>query len=125
GRWSGDDRATGFSDDHTQVAVGIELLADQPSRLGIGFSHSLADVSTVAASGSEEENTGFVYGQYSLGPAVFDGMLGAGGDSWESTRGDPLSVNAQDLRASGHGSSSLAGAGVRWPVPAGDLVLQP
>jgi fibronectin-binding autotransporter adhesin len=125
GKWSGDDRAAGFSDDHTQVAVGIELLADQPSRLGIGFSHSLADVSTLEASGSEEANTGFVYGQYSLGPAVLDGMLGAGGDSWESTRVDPLSVNAQDLRTSGHGTSSLAGAGVRWPLPVGDMVVQP
>jgi fibronectin-binding autotransporter adhesin len=125
GKWSGDDRAAGFSDDHTQVAVGIELLADQPSRLGIGFSHALADVSTLEASGSEESNTGFVYGQYSLGPAVLDGMLGAGGDSWESTRVDPLSANAQDLRASGHGTSSLAGAGVRWPLPVGDMVVQP
>ena len=125
GKWSGDDRAEGFSDDHTQVAVGIELLADQPSRLGIGFSHSLADVSTFEASGSEEANTGFVYGQYSLGPAVLDGMLGAGGDSWESTRVDPLSVTAKDLRASGHGTSSLAGAGMRWPLPVGGMVVQP
>jgi fibronectin-binding autotransporter adhesin len=125
GKWNGDDRASGFSDDHTQVAVGIELLADQPNRLGIGFSHSLADVSTSDASGSVEANTGFVYGQYSLGPAVLDGMVGAGGDSWESTRADPLTSNAQDLRASGHGSSSLAGAGVRLPLPAGDILLQP
>jgi fibronectin-binding autotransporter adhesin len=125
GKWSGDDRAAGFSDDHTQVAVGIELLADQPNRLGMGFSHSLADVSTFEASGSEEANTGFVYGQYSLGPAVLDGMLGAGGDSWESTRVDSLSANAQDLRASGHGTSSLAGAGVRWPLPMGGMVVQP
>ena len=125
GKWSGDDRAAGFSDDHTQVAVGIELLADQPNRLGIGFSHALADVSTFEASGSEESNTGFVYGQYSLGPAVLDGMLGAGGDSWESTRVDPLSVTAKDLRASGHGTSSLAGAGVRWPLPVGGMVVQP
>jgi uncharacterized protein with beta-barrel porin domain len=125
GKWSGDDRAAGFSDDHTQVALGIELLADQPNRLGIGFSHTLADVTTFEASGSEETNTGFVYGQYSLGPAVLDGMLGAGGDSWESTRVDPLTVNARDLRASGHGTSSLAGAGVRWPLPVGDMVLQP
>ncbi len=125
GKWSGDDRAAGFSDDHTQVAVGIELLADQPNRLGIGFSHALADVSTFEASGSEESSTGFVYGQYSLGPAVLDGMLGAGGDSWESTRVDPVSANAQDLRASGHGTSSLAGAGVRWPLPVGGMVVQP
>jgi fibronectin-binding autotransporter adhesin len=125
GKWSGDDRASGFSDNHTQVALGIELLADQPNRLGIGFSHSLADVSTSEGSGSEEANTGFVYGQYSLGPAVFDGMLGAGGGRWESTRGDPLTLNAQDLRAGGHGTSSLAGAGARWPIPLGGMVLQP
>ena len=29
------------------------------------------------------------------------------------------------VRASGHGTSSLAGAGVRWPLPVGDMVLQP
>jgi fibronectin-binding autotransporter adhesin len=125
GKWSGDDRASGFSDNHTQVAVGFELLADQPHRFGIGFSHSLADVSTADASGSEETNTGFLYGQYSLGPLVLDGMLGAGGGSWESTRGDPLKLSAQDLRASGHGTSSLAGAGVRWQLPVGGMVLQP
>jgi len=125
GKWSGDDRASGFSDNHTQVAVGLELLTDQPHRFGIGFSHSLADVSTSDASGSEETNTGFLYGQYSLGPVVLDGMLGAGGGSWESTRGDPLKLSAQDLRASGHGTSSLAGAGVRWQLPVGGMLLQP
>src|ERR1700728_2619108 len=52
-------------------------------------------------------------------------MLGAGGYSWESTRVDPLSANAQDLRASGHGTSSLAGAGMRWPLPVGGMVVQP
>jgi fibronectin-binding autotransporter adhesin len=125
GKWSGDDRATGFSDDHTQVALGIELLADQPNRLGIGFSHTLADVSTSEGSGSEEANSGFVYGQYAMGPAVLDGMLGAGGDSWESTRADPLSLKEPDLRAGGHGTSSFAGAGMRWPLPVGGMVLQP
>ncbi len=125
GKWSGDDRASGFSDDHTQVALGIELLADQANRFGMGFSHSRADVSTFEGSGSEDANTGFVYGQYSLGRAVLDGMLGAGSGSWESTRGDPLKPTAQDLRASGHNRNSLAGAGVRWPLAVGDMVVQP
>jgi outer membrane autotransporter protein len=105
--------------------VGIELLADQPNRIGMGFLHSLSDVSSFEASGSEEANTGFVYGQYSLGPAVLDGMLGAGGGNWESTRRDPLNLTVRNLRASGHSTSSLGGAGMRWPVPVGDAVLQP
>lgn len=55
GKWSGDDRASGFSDNHTQVAVGFELLADQPHRFGIGFSHSLAGLSDEARRGKSQE----------------------------------------------------------------------
>jgi outer membrane autotransporter protein len=125
GHWNTGDEATGFAADRAQVALGIELLADQPNRIGVGFSHSLTDVSTAGASGSVEANTGFLYGQATLGAAVLDGMLAAGGTRWESVRGDPLAPNAPALRTSEHGTDTLASAGLRFPIPVGGLVLQP
>ncbi|MEP6885304.1 MAG: autotransporter-associated beta strand repeat-containing protein [Gammaproteobacteria bacterium] len=125
GKWSSDAQASGFSADRSQVALGIELLAGHHNRVGVGFSHSLADVSTPIASGSVEADSGFVYGQYALGASILDGMLTAGGTRWQTTRADPLEMVRQDLQTSEDGTSSLVSAGVRWPMQFGGMMVQP
>jgi outer membrane autotransporter protein len=125
GQWNADDQASRFTENHTEVAVGFELFADEPYRAGFGFAHSLADVSTDAGSGSIESNSGFFYGQYSAGAVIVDGMVGAGGGLWEASRSDPLGLTAEGLRSGGHDTSTVAGAGLRVPLPVDDFLIQP
>jgi fibronectin-binding autotransporter adhesin len=125
GKWSEDSQSSGFTANRMQIAFGFDLLMGQPNRLGVGFSHSLTDVSTAAGYGSVEENTGFIYGQYSLSPLLIDGMFGGGDSRWATSRADPLNFTPNSLTANAHGDNSLASVGVRWPWHISGLVLAP
>jgi fibronectin-binding autotransporter adhesin len=125
GRWDADDRSSGFTTNRTQVAVGFDLLAGRGSRVGIGYSHSLIDVSTPVASGSIDENLGFVYGQYSAGAVILDGLAGAGSSRWETDRVDPLGLSTATLDSSRHGVTELASFGVRLPSQLGGVDVEP
>jgi fibronectin-binding autotransporter adhesin len=125
GKWDADDRSSGFTTNRSQTAVGFDLLVGHGNRVGVGFSHSLIDVSTSAASGSVDENAGFVYGQYSLAAVIFDGMLGAGTNHWETDRVDPLGLSAATLDTDRRGSTELASAGIRFPWNVGGMDLEP
>jgi outer membrane autotransporter protein len=125
GGWDSDDRASGFTVNRSQFTVGFDLLAGQGNAAGIGFSHSLAVVSSPVASGSIYENLGFAYGQYSLKPLIFDAMLGGGTNRWQTSRADPLGLTAQTLDAASAGSSELFSAGIRLPWHVGSLMLEP
>jgi len=125
GKWDADDRASGFTTNRTQTAAGFDLLVGHGNRVGVGFSHSLIDVSTSAGSGSVNENIGFVYGQYSLAAVIFDGMFGAGTNHWETDRADPLGLSAATLDTNRRGHTALAGAGIRLPWNVGGVDLEP
>jgi fibronectin-binding autotransporter adhesin len=125
GDWDANDRSAGFSTNRTQVAAGFDLLVGQGNRVGVGYSHSLIDVSAPAASGSIDENLGFIYGQYSFAAVVVDGMMGAGTNRWETSRADPLALSSATLDTNRRGSTELAGAGIRLPSHLGGLDLEP
>ena len=125
GKWDADDRSSGFTTNRSQIAIGFDLLVGQGNRVGVGFSHSLIDVSATAASGSVDENVGFVYGQYSLAAVIFDAMLGAGTNHWETDRVDPLGLSAATLDTDRRGSTELASAGIRLPWNVGGMDLEP
>lgn len=125
GKWYSDAQASGFTTDRVQIAFGFDLLGGQANRLGVGFSHALANVAAADGDGSVEENMGFVYGQAALAPLIIDGMWGAGTARWDTSRPDPLGFTARNLNASPHGDNTLASAGVRWPWHLPGLVLAP
>jgi uncharacterized protein with beta-barrel porin domain len=123
--WGADELASAFSISRAQIAFGFDVLDDTPQRIGLGFSHSLTNIENTAGSGSVEENLGFLYGQYRVLRVIVDGMYGYGDSRWDSTRTDPLGFTRGSLTTSPHGSDSLAGIGVRWPLQIGSMTLQP
>jgi outer membrane autotransporter protein len=125
GKWDADDQASGFTTNRSQSALGFDLLIGSGNRVGIGYSHSLIDVSTLTGTGSIDENLGFVYGQYSLAPVILDGMVGAGTNRWETDRADPLGLSAATLDTDSSGSTALASLGIRLPWHVGSLDLEP
>jgi fibronectin-binding autotransporter adhesin len=125
GKWDADDQASGFTTNRSQSAVGFDLLVGHGNRVGIGYSHSLIDVSTLTGSGSVDENIGFVYGQYSLARVIIDGMVGAGTNRWETDRADPLALSAATLDTDRRGGTALASLGIRLPWRLGSIDLEP
>jgi fibronectin-binding autotransporter adhesin len=125
GKWDADDQASGFTTNRSQSALGFDLLVGNGNRVGIGYSHSLIDVSTLTGTGSIDENLGFVYGQYSLAPVIVDGMVGAGTNHWETDRADPLGLSAATLDTDSRGSTALASLGIRLPWHVGSVDLEP
>jgi fibronectin-binding autotransporter adhesin len=124
-KWDADDQASGFTTNRSQSALGFDLLAGHGNRVGIGYSHSLIDISTLTGSGSIDENIGFIYGQYSLAPVIVDAMVGAGTNHWETDRADPLAFSAATLDTNVHGSTEFASVGIRLPWRVGSFDLEP
>jgi fibronectin-binding autotransporter adhesin len=124
-KWDADDQASGFTNNRSQIALGFDLLAGHGNRIGIGYSHSLIDVSTFTGGGSIDENIGFLYGQYSLAVVIVEGMVGAGTNRWDTDRSDPLALSAATLDTDSRGDSELASLGIRLPWRVGGLDLEP
>jgi outer membrane autotransporter protein len=60
-----------------------------------------------------------------LAPVIFDGMVGAGTNRWETDRTDPLGLSATTLDSNRHGSTALASLGIRLPWRVGRVDLEP
>jgi fibronectin-binding autotransporter adhesin len=125
GNWDADDQASGFTTNRSQSALGFDLLVGHGNRVGLGYSHSLIDVSTLTGSGSIDENIGFIYGQYSLAPVIIDAMVGAGANRWATGRADPLGLSTVTLDTDSRGSTALASLGIRLPWQVGSVDLEP
>jgi fibronectin-binding autotransporter adhesin len=125
GKWDADDQASGFTTNRSQSALGFDLLVGHGNRVGVGYSHSLIDVSTLTGSGSIDENIGFIYGQYSLAPVIVDAMVGAGANRWGTGRADPLDLSAATLDTDSRGSTALASLGIRLPWQFGGVDFEP
>jgi fibronectin-binding autotransporter adhesin len=93
-------------------------------RMGMGYSHSQANVSTHTGSGEVEQNLGFLYGQYGFRLVIVDALAGYGSGSWQTHRDDPLGFTGV-LRTNSSSSNTLVGAGVRFPLPVRSLTLEP
>jgi fibronectin-binding autotransporter adhesin len=125
GKWDSDSQASRFTTNRSQSALGFDLMAGQGNRLGIGYSHSLIDVSTDAGSGSVDENLAFIYGQFTLAPVILDGMVAGGSNRWETNRADPLAPSSASLDTNRHGNTALASLGIRFPARIGGIELEP
>jgi outer membrane autotransporter protein len=125
GNWDADDQASGFTTNRSQSALGFDLLVGHGNRIGVGYSHSLIDVSTLTGSGSIDENIGFIYGQYSLAPVIIDAMAGAGANRWATGRADPLALSVATLDTDSRGSTALASLGIRLPWQVGSVDWEP
>lgn len=122
--WDGDSTASGFSLSRTMLALGTDLHASRDARIGVGFANTKSRVSAAGGSGTVEENTFFLYGQYRFDGYSLDGIVGHGFNTYESRRTDPLGV-ASSLRADLDGSNTFAGATLRRPIDFGSFVVEP
>ncbi len=110
-RWSGDATASGFTANRMQLTIGVDPLHTETTRMGAGISHSNANISATAGSGSVDETLLFAYAEHALQHMVFDGMAGYGGSVWKSQRSDLMGI-AGSLNESVRGKSALLSAGV-------------
>jgi len=124
GNWESDSTSSGFTSNRWQLAVGFDFLATELAQLGVGYSHSRANISTHTGSGEVEQNLGFLYGQYGFHHAIVDALAGYGSGSWQTHRDDPLGFTGV-LRTNSSSSNTLVGAGVRFPLPVRSLTLEP
>jgi outer membrane autotransporter protein len=124
GNWKRDSDSGGFTSNRWQLAVGLDFIATEALQMGVGYSHSQADVTTHTGSGEVEQNLGFLYGQYGFGHVIVDGLAGYGSGTWKTHRNDPLGFT-DVLSTNSDSSNTLAGAGVRFPIQVKRLTLEP
>jgi uncharacterized protein with beta-barrel porin domain len=124
GNWRSDSTSSGFTSNRWQLAVGFDFIATEALQMGVGYSHSQANVSTHTGSGEVEQNLGFLYGQYGFHHVIVDGLAGYGSGTWQTHRADPLGFT-DVLRSSSDSSNTLVGAGLRFPFPVRGLTLEP
>ena len=120
---NGDDDASSFNHERTQLVVGADLLRTQTSRLGIGVSYATTQVSTSGGSGAIRETSGFVYGQHTLDTVIVDGIAAYGTSQWHTGRDDPL--QAGDLKTDEGGNNRMVGIGVRRPLHLQTATIEP
>jgi fibronectin-binding autotransporter adhesin len=124
GNWKSDSAASGFTSNRWQLAVGFDFIATAAAQLGVGYSHSQANVTTHTGSGEVDQNLGFLYGQSRFHHVIVDGLAGYGSGTWQTHRDDPLGFT-DVLRMNSDSSNTLLGAGLRFPITVRSLTLQP
>jgi len=123
GHTNGDDHASSFHNERTQLVVGADLLRDQTNRLGIGVSYATTQISTSGGAGAIRETSGFVYGQHALDTVIVDGIAAYGTSQWDTGRDDPL--QAGDLKTDKGGNTRMVGIGVRRPLHLQAATIEP
>ncbi len=124
GRWDGDDSASSFDANRTQLTVGADLAQGNGGRFGAGLSYARTNVSAMAGSGSVEQAMAFVYGEQALGSVTLDGLASFGRSTWNSERSDPFMV-AGRLDNDAKGRDSMVSAGIRTPLQVGGMTVEP
>ena len=125
GKWSSDDAASGFHTDRVQLTLGLDVLHDADTRIGLGFSAAHTDLDAVEGSGKLRQNKLFVYGERAMDGVVVDAIGAFGRDKADSQRSDPFNTGGAALGAHVDGKSSLLGLGLRSASSLAGTTLAP
>jgi fibronectin-binding autotransporter adhesin len=102
-------------------------LHSQANRFGLGLTYASTSVSPNTGSGTLDETTPFVYGQYALGKTkrvIIDGLFAYGFTTWQTERANPLYATGP-LKSNASGSNTYWGVGVRSPWELGGFTVEP
>ncbi|WP_262964665.1 autotransporter outer membrane beta-barrel domain-containing protein [Methylobacter psychrophilus] len=118
---NGGSTASGYSASRYQFAIGADILHSQTNRLGLGVTYASTNVGSTNGSGTLEEASPFLYGQYAIGKTrqvIFDGLFGYGFNTWQTHRADPLHISPTELKTDANGNSTSVSVGARsaWSV---------
>ncbi|AXK38762.1 hypothetical protein DWG20_04570 [Crenobacter cavernae] len=126
GDFDADEYASGYRTKRDQYTLGRDLYGNgaTKSRLGAGVSYARNHVTADAGSGSVDATMAFVYGQVGAGDFIVDGIAAYGYSRWKTQRSDPLQ-QAGVFETAANGKEALLGVGVRLPLEAGGMSLEP
>jgi fibronectin-binding autotransporter adhesin len=122
-RGTSDSQASGFQSGGNQVTAGVDIYRSDDAWIGVGVSHADTSLFGVDGSASITSNSGFVYGQHTLGRLLVDGLASYGSARWNTRRSDALGAGSLSGDADGH--EALASLGLRLPIQMQGQTLEP
>jgi autotransporter-associated beta strand protein len=122
---SGDNNASGFSNNLYQLVFGVDAYAEHGIKGGGGFALSNTDVSANQGTGTVQQGSLFLYGKLPIDAFVIDGMASFGLSSADHSRRDPTGYTA-GLEAKGvRGNDTLISTGLSRPIEGQDTRITP
>ncbi len=114
GRRSGDNSASGFSSNLTQLIFGFDIYTENGAKAGGGIALANTNVSAEQGTGTVQQGSIFAYGKLPVDGFVLDGMTSVGLHSTDSTRTDP--TGGASLQGKARGNDALISAGLSHPM---------